>query len=464
MHGQVGGMLRIALLFTAGSLLSAQTLRLEDVLDSVQRHYPPLAAALLERNLADADVLQAEGRFDTVFRGRYDSDNYGYYDNRRWDAGIEQPMMWQGVTLSGGYRLGEGTFAPYDGKLDTRSGGEWRSGIRMPLIRDRATDQRRGDLEKARIGRQIANLSIDQQRLAINLAAARRYWEWVAAGRRLAIAQSVLQIANDRQSLLDEGVNAGQLPAIEAADNRRAVLQRRGQVVEAERSLQQAAIELSLYLRDDRGQRVLAGAERLPEGFPLESELSEERVQADVETALSRRPDLPRLAAQADQTRVDAQQARNQRLPAIDVIAGFTAESGQGVVRRGPQELKAGVIFELPWQRRTAAGRLQSAQARLGQLQQREQFARDQISAEVQDTGSAVRTAYDRLQVAREEVRISRQLEDAERTRFQVGDGTLFQLNLRELATVESMLREIAAHADYHRAYAAYRAATGDFL
>ncbi|HYP09682.1 MAG TPA: hypothetical protein VER03_25885, partial [Bryobacteraceae bacterium] len=72
----------------APALAVAQTLRLEDVLDSVQRHYPPLLAALQEQALADAETLQAEGRFDVVVRGRWDSDNLGYYTNRRWDFGF----------------------------------------------------------------------------------------------------------------------------------------------------------------------------------------------------------------------------------------------------------------------------------------------------------------------------------------------------------------------------------------
>lgn len=457
MTSKIPTLLLMAVALTA----PAQTLQLEDVLASVERSYPPLLAALEERNIAAAEQLQAEGRFDTVVRGRWDSDSLGYYSNRRWDLGIEQPLLFSGMTLSGGYRLGDGEFAPYDGKLDTRSAGEWRSGIRFPLLRDRATDSRRGDLEKARIGRSIANLSVQQQKIAIVLGATRRYWDWVAAGQRLTLAKEVLQIAEARQALLDQAVQAGQLPAIESADNRRAMLQRQGHLVEAERALQQAAIELSLYYRDAAGKRVLPSPEQLPTRLPPETELTNTQLRSDLDAAAGQRPELGRLAAQADQTKVDAQQAANTAMPAVDFVAGFTTEAGLGAVRRGPQEFKAGLLIELPFQRRTAIGRLRAAEARLEQVRHRERYLRDQVVAEVEDAASAVRAAYGRLQVARDEVRISRQLEDAERTRFQIGDGTLFQLNLREVAAVESMLREIAAHADYHRAYAAYRAALG---
>ncbi|HYP08195.1 MAG TPA: TolC family protein, partial [Bryobacteraceae bacterium] len=240
-----------------------------------------------------------------------------------------------------------------------------------------------------------------------------------------------------------------------------AVLLRQGQVIEAERSLQQAAIELSLYYRDDSGRVRTPRPEQLPAAFPEAKELNAERIQEDSLLALRQRPEIPRLEAQRSQVDLDAQFARNQQLPAVDVVAGFTSESGTGLVRRGPQELKAGVSIELPWQRRSATGRLRAAEARAAQIRQREQFARDQVLAEVQDAASAVRASFERLAMVRSEVEVSRQLEDAERTRFELGEGTLFQLNLRESATIESVQREIAAEADYHRAVATYKAAVG---
>ncbi len=295
----------------------------------------------------------------------------------------------------------------------------------------------------------------------MTLIATRRYWDWVASGRRFILAQAVLQIARNRQTFLDDGVKGGLLPAIDAADNRRAVLQRQGQVIEAERFLQQSAIELSLFYRDDRGMIQLPKPEQLPQAFPDAQEPQQARVRADTQAALRQRPEIPRVEALRDQVTVDRQLARNQQLPAVDVFAGFTSESGDGIARRGPQELRAGLSFELPWQRRSATGRVHAAEARIEQIRQREQFTKEQVVAEVQDADSALLTSHQRLQMARDEVSVSRQLEDAERTRFELGEGTLFQLNLRELATVESALREIASQADYHRALAAYKAAIG---
>lgn len=454
--------------FLAAGLGWAQPLQVDDVLASVRRSYPPLLVALQEGAVADAEVLAAQGRFDLTLRARVDSDSFGYYENQRFDAVVEQAFAYQGMSLFGGYRLGDGSFAVYDGKLQTRDSGEWRSGLRIPLLRDRAIDPRRAELRKAELGRAVARLSIEQQRLVIGLAAVRRYWDWVAAGQRAAVAKSLLDIALQRDDYLKEQVRAGALPAIEVADNARAILQRRSQLVEAERALQAAAIELSLFYRDEKGQPQLPERRQLPDRFPQGQSLDTSTLQEQIETAQRRRPELARLETQLGQNEIDTALARNQRLPGVDIVTGFAQDLGRipsPLVNKIPRnELRSSLVFELPWQRRTATGKLQAAEAKNRQLAERARFQKDQIAAEVRDALSAVQTASERARLLREEVEVTRQVEDAERTRFELGDGTLFQLNLREQATADAAWREIGALADLQRAMVVYESSTGALL
>jgi outer membrane protein, heavy metal efflux system len=238
---------------------AAQILTLDEVIASVNRSYPPLLAALLEIEVAEANVMAAQGRFDLRIRASMEADQFGFYSNERIFTGVEQPTAMQGTSFFGGWRLGSGSFPPYDGRLDTRSLGEWRGGLLFPLARNRAIDDRRAGLRKAEIGRGIASLSVAQQRLLIIRFAAQRYWNWVAAGRRQAIVEASLKIALDRQEALEESVRLGQLPAIDVIDNQRTVLQRRSLLVEAQQLLQQAAIELSLFYRDPQGNPIICG-------------------------------------------------------------------------------------------------------------------------------------------------------------------------------------------------------------
>ena len=62
--------LALVLMLVHGSVGLAGPLQLPGVLDSTERHLPTLKAALLERDLADADLLTAEGAFDVSVKVR----------------------------------------------------------------------------------------------------------------------------------------------------------------------------------------------------------------------------------------------------------------------------------------------------------------------------------------------------------------------------------------------------------
>lgn len=439
-------------------------LTLEALLASVNKNFPPLRAALLEKPLAEADLLNQEGRFDLSLKSRLDTQNFGFYQNERFEISLEQPTTVWGSTLYSGYSVSRGRYPDYDGKALTNEAGQYRAGVRVPLLRDRAIDNRRADLGKARIGLRLADLSIDQQRLTILQTATRRYWDWVAAGRRLLIANTLLDVAIGRDTILTEAVRIGALPQFEQLDNQRIVLQRRNNVVEARRTLENAAIELSLYWRDDNGQPLMAEADRLIPGFPDPAALTEAQMLDDMNAAIGRRPEVLRFLFQRNQVQLDRKLAENQRLPSVDLFAEYYREAGDGSVKRGPNDLRVGLIFDLPLQRRQATSRLQNAEARLGQIEQRERFQRDQVTADVRDAASAVKAAFERSTVVSEELNITRQVEDAERLRFELGDSTLFVLNQREQATAEAAIREANALADYFRAYAAYELAIAKAL
>lgn len=431
---------------------------------SVEKHYPPLLAAMLEREVAEGEVQSALGKFDLNLRVAADADQFGFYPNERLNAGAEQYLQTWGSSVYGGWRVGRGGFAEYDGKLQTRSDGEFRGGFKVPLFRDREIDERRADLRKARVGITLAGLTVDQQRVLITQLATRRYWDWVAAGRRWQVALELLKIAEERDGQLQGAAQLGQIPPIEVVENRRAILQRRSQVVEQLRGLENAAIELSLFFRDAAGLPVIVGRDRLPAALPPTETLTEPEIDRDVGVALGRRPELKRLQAERDRARIDLQLAENQQLPGIDFSLGFTSESGTGPVKRGPREMKAGLVFELPFQRRSAGGKAVSTAARIGQIGFRERMTRDQIEAEVRDAASAVRAAHERVLLIAEEVKVARELEEAERARFDLGDGTLFLVNLRELATADAAIREVMAVNDWLRARAVYEQATAAAL
>lgn len=442
------------LLLLPWSLTAQQPLTLERLLQSVERHYPLLLVALEENALAEAEIRAASGRFDHTLRSGYEGDYFGAYRNGAYQFGLERAMPTLGLSYSAAYRLGTGDFAVYDGKLKTDRAGESYLQLKLPLLRDRSFDARRAGLEKAQIGQRLAARSIEQQRLAAFQLAKIRYYDWVAAGIRLRVADRLLETARQRDDQLRQAAALGQIAAIEVLENQRAIWMRRAQLTEAERGLQQAAIQLSLFLRDPAGNPQIPEPSQLPDALPDPAPIDAARFSEDLDQALRLRPELEALRGQREQIEVDRRLAKNQWLPNLSFNLGLSNQLGRRQVARGPNELMAGLSFDLPIERRVAKGQQLAAEARLRQFARREQFLLNQVEAELRDVYSAMQAAYERLNQLAEEVKVAKELESAEWTRFQLGDGTLFLVNLREQARFEAEIRQLAALADYFRALA----------
>lgn len=446
----------------AGQGQTPAVLTVADVLSSVDRAFPLLDAARQEQEAAAGEALIARGAFDLNLSASADALRGNVYDNETAAIGLIQPLSVAGASVFGGYRVGRGTFASYDGKAQTLSDGEWRAGVALPLLRNRAIDGRRANLTRTAIGQQLAEARVAAARLRFIGEAAGRYWDWVAAGRQEAVAARLLSIADARDRDLAEAIALGQIAPVERLDNRRAILQRQSGVVAARRQLERQAIGLSLYYRRDDGSQRRPDPRALPPAMPQPPQpLTREGIEADIAAASVDRPDVRALSLVRRQQEVAADLARNDLLPALDLFSQVSRDAGGGPGSFAGTEVDAGVAFNMPAQRRQGRGALQAALAALSRIDAELRFARDRVRAEVEDAASALDAALQTLSLVQDELDVARQLEQAERDRFDLGESTQFLVNLRELATADAAFREISATAEAHRARVAYDVATG---
>jgi outer membrane protein TolC len=442
-------------------------LTLAEVLDSAQRSFPLLLAIQQERAIAAGQRLSAEGAFDlgVQFRGSVQD---GTFEGNRLDLGLTQPTTFYGTTLLGGYRLGRGDFPVYYGDRLTAEGGELRAAVQVPLLRDGPIDRRRAALRQAQIAQSLAEPAVQRARIDVLRSAARAYWNWAAAGEQYQVAEALLQLARDRQAGFEEQFRLGQVAEFVVVDNRRLIYEREGALLAAERRWQQTAFELSLYLRDAEGNPMIPPATRLP-GTLLREEPTPPRTEQlaeDVQTAFRTRPELIRFRLLKERAAVDLRLAENQTLPGLNVQLAGAQDVGAGKQATGifaldRSVLEGSVLVDVPLQRRDAAGRIRTAQATLAQLLAQERYAQDQIRVEVQDAVSALDRTYQRWLRARAEQRVAEQVAQLERERFRLGQSTLLEVNLRELAAAGAQAKVIDAAADYARALADHRAALG---
>ena len=196
-------------------------------------------------------------------------------------------------------------------------------------------------------------------------------------------------------------VSRGLLRAIDLVDFRRILLSRQQQAVAAERRFQQAAIEVSLFYRDDVGFPQLPDPARLPGEFPAAVAIDPGRSRRTWRSPSGCGPKSSPCGSRPRKAQVERQFARNQLLPSLNLYVYTEQNVGNRDVDLGkdfrPFIMESSLLFDVPIQRRYARGRVMVAEATLRQLDAQAQFATDRIRADVQDATSAVRTAYEQL-------------------------------------------------------------------
>jgi len=441
-----------------------EPLTLAEVLRSVLASYPLLQAVERERSIAAGRHTTAMGAFDTRVTAAGNSLAPGTYENYRSDFGVAQQFMAGGISAFGGFRTGFGDFPTYNLAQKTADAGEWRGGLNVPLAKDREIDRFRATRAQAAIDIALAEPTIDRSRLDYMRSAARSYWSWRGSGERYGATERLLELAVDRDRQLEMKVDSGIVANIERVDNQQNIALRNGLVVQADRAMQQAAIEMSLYHRDAAGAPLLARRSRMrPLPGPVEPTI--EVYQRSVSRAFGSRPEFPRLSLQREKLLVERQLAANQTLPNVDgqILGNQDAGYGRSPLS-GPngldrQVLQASLVFQLPVQRRDALGRMQTIDAQLTQLNRQLSYAEDQVRAEVQDAFSLLERAYEFHEQSKARLELARLVALAEREQLRLGRSDVLRVTLREQAKFEAEIAEILARQEFWRAESDLRAA-----
>ena len=436
------------------------TLELDAVVSSVYANFPLLEAARFQRNVANGDILSANGNFDTKLKAASENGALGFYQTNRNSIGVSQPL-YGGAEVFGGYRVGRGKFEPWYQERQTNGNGEFKGGIQVPLARNRQIDARRAELWKATYARNRTEPEIQAQLIEFIRDGSLQYWDWVAAGQKQEIADRLLILAVNRNEGIRTRVRLGDLDPPDADDNQRIIVSREAKVIDAARKSMQTAVKLSLYYRDDSGRPVIPAAKWIPK-FPEPDPVNDEQMISDVQIALNMRPELKAIDILRREIDVDYASARNDFRPQVDALVMGSQDSGTPTSSKqdkSPFELEAGIYAEVPIQRRKARGKMSVIEAKVSQVIAKRRMLEDKIATEIQSTHAALSAAWQRVGKARESVRLARYMAEVEQKKFDAGSSDLLSVNLREQQAAEAAETEVDALLDYFQARAIYRAA-----
>ena len=437
-------------------------LRLTEVISSVLTTYPMVQAAALQFEMAQGQILSAEGAFDTKLKGATENGPLGFYETYRHSVGAIQPLA-NGGEVFGGYRVGRGDFQPWYQERQTNDGGEFKAGLSVPLSRNVSIDDRRAGVRKAGLDLAAADPQFRGEVIFTVRAASEAFWQWVAAAAQQRIARQVLDLAITRNDGLEEEVRMGAKALPDLKDNRRSILSREAKLIETQRKVTQSATKLSIFLRTPGGEPRLASIDEVPD-FPKPSPPNEDWQISLAQRAIQSRPELRELELAIERIDVEIAEADNDLLPNISAVLVGSQDVGEPTSKKRDKsefELEAALLVDVPLQRRKAKGKLTSLEAKRAQVAQKRRLSEDKIRTDIAIAFEAVRAAYERVQRTAEARDLADYMAEVEREKFKAGESDLLKVALREEKAAESAGKAIEAQLEYQLGLAHLRAAAG---
>lgn len=234
----------------------AEVVTEEMIKRSILQNFPLIEEAELKLSSAKEEVTAAQGTFDTKLKVKHRNHIEKKYDNDYTEAYLEKLTPFSGIKLQAGHRRGNGLFAPYEGKYDTSPEGEAFAAISLPLLRGRSIDDARFQEKVAGLEKKISGFEVNAKKNLYVFKGVSTFLKWRLSHQVLETQKSLLQIAEERQKMLEKRHALGDVERIKIKDNERSVLKRTEEVLKAEAELIKYALDLSLYYRDESGKQI----------------------------------------------------------------------------------------------------------------------------------------------------------------------------------------------------------------
>ena len=383
------------------------TLSLDQALALALRSNPGLKAGALEMRATEAGVLQARLAPNPTLK----------LELEEWDrAGADWDSTEQTVALEQPFQLG--------GKR------RWRTRV-------------------AEAKSELAGWTLERRRLDVYTTTSRRFMATAAAQRRLELARSMVELAEETRRAVTERVKAGKEPQLQASKTDGELEVARIAAMQAENDLKVARRRLAaMWGSQTASFDAVSGAlDAVPEALP----------EADAVAALlPRNPDLARWDAELQLRQAALSAAKAERVPNLSAGIGYHQYQEDET-----EALSVEVALPLPLFDRNQ-GNVAAAEHRLAQAEAQRRAEETALSAELAATYADLASVHGRVLALRTRVVPAMEAAfEAAREGYRQGKFAFLDMIDAQRGLFEAQDALLDALVDYHTAVSDLQGLTG---
>ncbi|CAH1001932.1 hypothetical protein LEM8419_02846 [Neolewinella maritima] len=428
-----------------------------EYLELVATHHPLAVRAALQRDRAAAVLRQARGGFDPKVYGDLDQKYFKgtkYYSHV--EGGVKIPI-WFGVELNAAYERNDGTFLNPEFRVP--EDGLYAAGLTLSLGQGLFFDERRAELQRARIYQQA---TVAERQVLLNellYEAGGAYWEWAGAQAAVSVYEEAVQLARVRYEAVVAGARLGDRPAIDTLEARIQVQSRQLSLESAQLELANTIARLNAFLWLDGVIPVELEAYTRP--APPETVVVALLPPGPVDFT---NPELVRTQLKVDQLEVDQRLQRELLKPRLDVKYNALLSGGTDAPLEdySSNNYKWGIKFSQPLLLRKERGKLQLTRIKLSETQLELSDKAALLRAKVAQAENEANVTVSQFALAGNNVTDYAQLLAGEQELFRSGESSLFLVNSREVKYIDARVKQIELLVKHRKARLARAYATGE--
>jgi outer membrane protein TolC len=431
----------------------------------VLNNHPLAKQAGLKTQFGENSVLKAKGGFDPKIYNQIDQK---YYNSSQYysliNAGLKVPT-WYGIEVKSGFETNRGDYLdPHD---KTPNGGLWYGGVSVNLGQGMMIDQRRAELFKARIYQQS---TIFEQKLQLNeliYESGYSYWNWFLSYHSSKVLEESFALATERFEAVKRTAELGDRPAIDTLEAEIQVQNRESLLRNYEADLQSTGYKLATFLWNENA----APLELENKTTPLDVDsliIGSEGImnESEIDSAISNHPYLQITNYKIKSLEVEKRLKREQLKPQLNLQYNLINEpvNYNPLTALSVNNYKWGLTFEMPIFLRKERGDLALADLKIQDEQYNFENNQAYLQYKIKNAMVEYNNALVQVEIYRNTVEDTKRLLDAEKLMFETGESSLFLINARELAYIQSKLKLIEVIAKSQQALLSLRFALASLV
>lgn len=411
--------------------LAKEIFTVEHMKEYLTEENPYIYTAVGQQYIDAARIQLAEGGFDTKLSMEYDKKDYPLSTGEFSDISFSKPTE-NGTEFIVGYRRAEG-IQEYN-NIKTGNEGELRMGVKVPvfsLLND--MNERKYHLDAAKINAAGSTFESQNNLRHIYAHIVTSYYQLLYYSEVLKLEQRLLHKATKRDSFIQKRVRTGDLSDVALLESKQQIINREQRVLRTKNTYSQA---FQIFLKYINISQKEFDRKYL---LPSLKMLKKEKIvfQNVISKALKNRPDLKALESKRTKLELDTAYNSLSEYPKLNLFAYGVHDLQYG------DGIKVGLQFDIPLERSSYKGKMVEIQKGMTQLEEEKNRLLLELKTNLSNLIYSLDIINQNIDLGRKETKIVESLEEVENKKYEVGSSDLFQINQREIGTLEVKRKQL---------------------